>query len=239
MRATLTFGILASIIIAPVFAGGDDPRAIIDKAIEASGGSTNLAKHKSASWKDKGTYYGMGDGQPYTGSSAIEFPDRFRMEVDDVFMIVFDKDKGWVKSQAGVTDMTAEQLQVQIRNFRGGWIASLLPLADKGFELKSLGAVKVKDRETSAVQVSRKDYPEVKLYFDKMNHLLAKSEFRTTDFDLKKEVLMEYYYSDHRAVDGAKVPHRIDIHREGKIFVEGEMFDVRTGANDPKAFARP
>ena len=153
----------------------------------------------------------MGDGLPYTGSSAIEFPDRFRLEIDGVFTIVLDKDKGWVKSQAGVTDMTAEQLEVQLRDHRAGWIASLLPLGDKAFALTSLAAVKVKDRDASAIQVSAKDYPEVKLYFDNANHLLAKSEFRTNALDLKKEVLMEIYYSDFRAVDGAKVPHKIDM----------------------------
>src|SRR5437868_15187557 len=44
-----------------------DARAIIDKAIKASRGEEILDKYKAETLKEKGTYYGMGNGIPYTG----------------------------------------------------------------------------------------------------------------------------------------------------------------------------
>src|SRR6516162_5757230 len=51
---------------------GEDGRAIVAKAIKAAGGADNLAKHKSATFKGKGTYYGMGKGLPYSGNYAFQ-----------------------------------------------------------------------------------------------------------------------------------------------------------------------
>lgn len=38
-----------------------DAWALVDKAI---GGAKRLAKYNAATWEEKGTYYGMGDGLP-------------------------------------------------------------------------------------------------------------------------------------------------------------------------------
>ena len=88
-------------------------REIIDKAILAGGGEAKLAKFESAIMKEKGTYYGMGKGLPYTSVVHMKRPDRFKMEVEGVFTLCLDGDKGWMKSDKAVTDMPKEELQVQ------------------------------------------------------------------------------------------------------------------------------
>src|SRR5208282_5412821 len=96
--------VCASLVLGSLLAGvglvrsGDDKdaRAIIAKAIKAAGGEAKLAKLKASTWKEKGTYYGMGDdGFPYTANYAIQWPGQFRLEVEGVFTIVLDGDKGW------------------------------------------------------------------------------------------------------------------------------------------------
>src|SRR5436190_23643162 len=93
--------------------GDDDGRAIINKAIKAGGGEAKLAKFDSVIMKEKGTYYGMGEGLPYTSVIHMIRPDRFKMEIAGVFTICLDGDKGWMKSDKGVMDLPKEELEVQ------------------------------------------------------------------------------------------------------------------------------
>jgi hypothetical protein len=131
-------------------------------------------------------------------------------------------------------------LALQIHNHRVNLIARLLPLKDKAFQLKAMGEAKVGGTVAQVVQVTRKDYPEVKLYFAKDTGLLVKTEYRTKaqeeDF---KDVTQTTDYSDYRAVDGAKVPHKIAMKRDGQIYIEAEVTELKTGKIDPKVFGKP
>src|SRR5262245_22370935 len=73
----------------------DQARAIVDKAIKAMGGEEKLAKFKNHTWQMKGTYYGQGDGLPFTASYAASFPDKFRFEVEGFMIVVLNGDHGW------------------------------------------------------------------------------------------------------------------------------------------------
>ena len=217
-----------------------DARAIIDKAIQAMGGEANLVKHNSATWKEKGTYYGMGEGLPYTSKMAVQWPMQFRMEIEGVFTIVLNGDKGWMHTGGETTELDKEQLAQQISDQRAGWISHLLPLKDKAYQLKTLGESKVGKQTALVVQVTRKDYPTVKLFFDKTTGLLLKNEFRTKAAEQKfLEVTQEIYFSDHREVDGAKVAHKVVLKRDGKLFVEAEISALKAGKVDDKVFGRP
>jgi hypothetical protein len=218
-----------------------DGRAVIEKAIKAAGGEANLAKIKAATWKQKGTYYGMGEGLPYTGEYAAQWPGQFRMEIENAFINVFNKDKGWTLAGGEVKEMSKEQLAVQQHDGKVSWMNTLLPLMDKAFEFKSMGEAKVGKEPALVVKVSRKDYPTVTMYFDKKTHLLVKSEYTTKAADLEfKEVKMEANYSDHKDVNGIKMPHKTVLHRDGKIFVEAENTEIKAlGKLDDKVFGRP
>src|SRR5262249_29297540 len=99
------FGWSTAAVLALAFAAttkaddADQARAIIDKAIKAVGGEEKIAKFKTQTWKNKGTYYGMGDGVPYTAIYAVSWPDKSRFEVEGGFIIsVLDGDKGWMQA---------------------------------------------------------------------------------------------------------------------------------------------
>ncbi len=217
-----------------------DCRAIIDKAIKAAGGEEKLSKHNAQTWNEKGTYYGMGAGVPYTGKYAVQWPGQFRMEIEGVFTIVLDGDKGWIMSAGGTMELTKEQLQEQKEEQYHGWVTTLLPLKDKAFELKPLGESKVGDRPASGVRVSRKDHRDVNLYFDKDNGLLLKRESRVKDQESGKEVDQVVSYLDYKEVAGMKHPTKIVMKRDGKQFVEAEVIDFKPMEKlDTSDFAKP
>jgi zinc protease len=245
MRKTLGILIVGPLLLllsgtAPA-GGDDDARAIVAKSIKATGGAAKMAKFKATTFKVKGTYYGMGDGLPFTGNYAVQWPMQLKMEIEGIFTIVVNGDKGWMKSGGVTNDMSKEELALQKHNQRAGWIATLLPLEDKAFDLTALGEVKVDKLTALGVKVTRKDYPEVKLYFDKATHLLIKAEFRSKSPEENyKDATLETYYSNFKEIDGVKVPTTVITKRDGKLYVESEVAEMKAaGKLDASMFDRP
>jgi hypothetical protein len=218
-----------------------EARAIIDKAIAAVGGKDKLARAKHMTWNEKGTYYGMGDGLPYTGHYAMQWPNQFRMEIEGVFTMVVNGDQGWLKSDKGTIEMPKEMLASQKEDLYGGWVASLLPLENKAFTLAALPETKIADHAAVGVKVSHKDRSDVELYFDKEKGLLVKSTFTTHDPEKKnKEVKQEVLFSEYKEFDGIKLPTKLVIKRDGKLFVEAASSDFKMPEKvDEKLFAKP
>src|SRR5262245_7999818 len=94
------------------------------------------------------------------GVYYIQYPDRFRMEILNVFTMVVSGDKGWMEQGGDATPMEKEQLANAIQDQRARWISSLLPLKDKAFKLSKIESVEVDKKPALGVKVTRKDYPE-------------------------------------------------------------------------------
>src|SRR6185503_2550966 len=110
-RTQLVAGMLAVCYSLAGVAHADDQAdalAIVAKSIKATGGEEKLAKYNAQTWKETGTYYGMGAGLPYTGNYAAQWPKQFRMEIETVFTIVINGDSGWVQAAGETNAMTAE-----------------------------------------------------------------------------------------------------------------------------------
>jgi hypothetical protein len=220
-------------------------RAIVDKAIEASGGAKKLAQFNSESFSEKGTYYGMGDGLPYTGKYCFRWPDHVRVEIEGVFTTVVAGDKGWVKSEQGLTEMSKEQLDNEKRNLHGGYVASLLPLSDAAYTLTKVADAEIEGRPAFGVRVSKQGMPDVTLYFDKRSGLVVRCDevVRPTPNEVGKEkgeVKQETYLSGYKEFSGCKLPTKIVVKREGKLYVDAEMTDMKpVDKFDDTVFSKP
>ena len=217
------------------------PAGIIDKAIKATGGEDKIKKFKTHTWKVKGTYHGMGNPIEFTGTYAVDWPDKFRAEIEGYAIIVLNGDKGWMQTMGETKEMDAEQLAEQKESNYAGYVATLLPLKDKAYTLTPLGEVKVGDRPAVGVKVSSKGHRHVELYFDKDTNLLIKSQTRVKSREQEgKEMDQESLYADYKEMDGAKVPMKVTINREGKVYVESESTDVKpVDKLDDSTFGKP
>jgi hypothetical protein len=215
--------------------------ALVNKAIAAVGGAEQLARFNASTWNEKGTYHGMGQALPYTGQFAVEWPGRFRMEINNVFLIVLDGDQGWVKTGDQTREMTNEQLAEQKEQHYSGWIATLLPLREKEFKLSRSGEREVADKPALGINVAREGHRDVQLWFDQETGRLVKSQCTVKSEELGgKEVAQEVFYKDYRAVDGIQAPMKIEIQRDGKPFVEAESTGLKHHERlDASVFAKP
>jgi hypothetical protein len=201
----------------------DKARKIIAAGIEAAGGADNLSKFNVSTWNEVGVFYGMGDGLPYRGKMAVQWPHQFRMEVAGVFTLVLNGEKGWIIMGDRSRPMTANELAEQKEQHFSAW----LPLRDAGFELTALDEGDVDGRAATVVKVSRDGHRDVTLYFDKETSLLVKSVQMVKPMGQGKEVRQEVYYRDYSDMDGARIPVTIDMRRDGKRFVEARIKDLR------------
>jgi outer membrane lipoprotein-sorting protein len=239
--AMLVSGLVALAFVVPVRAeDSGDAKGVIEMAIKAAGGEEKLAKIKAMTWKEKGTFYGMGDGLPYMGTYAVQWPDKYKMEIENVFAIVVNGDKGWVK-QGDATDMSKEQLDEAKEERYAGYVSTLIPLKDSAYNLALIGEAKVADHPAVGVKVTHAGHREVKLYFDKESGMLVKMEHNVKDeMQGGKEIDQASIFSDFKDVDGVKLPHKVLIMREGKKFVEAEDFDIKPAEKlDAGVFAKP
>jgi hypothetical protein len=217
-------------------------RAVIDKAIQATGGEEKLEPLKSQTWMEKGMFYGLTpNGLPYGAKMAIEWPDKARMEFIGFMTIVLNGDRGWTDQRGTVTAMPKDQLDEQKGQQYCGHVTMLLPLKDKNFTLSLLGDSTVDSQAATGVQVSHKGHRDVKLYFDKKTGLLSKSEWQVKSQEQDgKEVKQEIWYQNYKAMNGIQVPMKIVMKHDSKPYVEAEIFNVKLGAKiDPKLFEKP
>jgi hypothetical protein len=218
-----------------------DLRKVIDKAMKAMGGEEKLGKYKAHTWKGKGKYYGMGDGVDYTASGSIQFPDQYRLEIENVFTLVLNKGKGWVVANGQTTEMDKDQLEEQKEELYANWVTSLVPLKDKAYKLTAVGDAEVDKRPAVGIKVSRAGHQDINLFFDKDTGLLVKTERRVKAREQGgMEVNQETWMSDYKDVEGIKVALKFTIKRDGKLFVEGEDSDLKLLEKlDDSVFAKP
>jgi hypothetical protein len=249
--------VAAFLVIAPLVTGSTAPadetpaaqaRRVVEKALRALGGKDRLAAVKAATFKAKGKFYWLGAGTDFTGEMAVEGLAKARTVMTLEFMgkkqtiiAVANGDKGWVKANDLVTDIDQKTLAVQMGDH--GHItemAMLLPLprGDKGIALSPAGDSKVGDRPTTGVEIARKNYSTVRLFFDKETALPLKLEWKAAVQG--KEETHDILLGDYREVGGLKVAMRLTARRNGKVFYEYEVSDFRiVDRLDDKLLARP
>jgi hypothetical protein len=186
----------------------------------------------------------MGDGLPFTGHFAFQWPDRFRMEIEGAFVLVVDGDKGWTKSGNGdVKEMNKDEMAFQKESLYAQAVMRLMVLKEKEkeFTIAMLDATKVDSKPAVGVKVSHKGHEDIKLFFDKETNLLVKVELRVKASEHGyKEVTQETFLKDWKDVDGIKVVQKVVDKREGKLYIEEEVSDVKYLEKvEAKLFAKP
>ncbi len=250
MRGTMS--LLTAAAVALLGAGparADDAKALVDKAIKAVGGAEKLAKYKAETYKGKGKFYGMGEGIDFTGEWAMQLPDRMRVKIDVdangmqlAIVRVANGDKVWMSFNGTTTEVDDKDEIAETRDgLHHNWVASLLPLKDKAFTLALVGEEKVGDRPAVGVKASHKGRRDINLFFDKEKGLLLKTVTVAKGRDTGgKEVTQETLYSDYKEEDGIKRPRKVVINRDGKVYIESEMTELKPHEKlDDATFAKP
>lgn len=224
-----------------------DAGALIDRALKAMGGEANLTRLQAATWKGRGTYFGLGQSISYAGDWAVQPPERARIAIQGEFrgqpfsrVLVINGNKGWIKLNDQVEEMNKETLAEEKQRLYANWVASLAPLKDPAFELSLVDDKRIGEQACDGVKVKREGQREVILYFDKKTSFLVQSETRVKDVLSGMEYQQEVRYSNYRLVEGIRRAMKIEVRWDGKKFAEGELSDFKPSEKlEAKLFAEP
>lgn len=225
-----------------------EARAIIEKAVEAHGGQERLTKLRAVTIQFQGKFHGAGDGVEIAGEVIGYGPDRHKLDLQfrvggETVRVVsaLVGEGGWIQIGERTRDLTKGELAEARDLAYIGWVTTLEPLLrDAAFRFSPLGELKVGDRTTTGIKVSRKGRHDLDLYFDKESRLLLKAEGTVTERSGGKPVTEETVFEDYREVRGTPRPHRFFVRRNGKPFLEAEVtgYQLAEGLDDD-VFARP
>jgi hypothetical protein len=227
---------------------GDEARALIEKAIKAHGGAAKLAAVKATQTKGKGKIFSPMEF-PFTIDLSSQPPDKFKMVLDAEIngmnipiVQVFNGKKGWVSVMGKTMNLDEKDIQEFHQQAHVEKVTDLVSLKDKSYKLSQLGEMKVGDHDAVGVQVTKKDFRDVNLYFDKKTHLLIKAEYRAVEPIGKQEVQQEKFYYNYKAGPGGiQVPGRMVVNNDGKKFLEIEISEMTPMEQpfDDSVFSKP
>jgi hypothetical protein len=235
--SALFAGCLAAIVGGS--ARADQPvelKALVDKALKAMGGADKVSKLKTSSWKGKGTLLIDGTSVPYTEESATQQPDQFRFEMELDFngqklnqILVIDGDKGWIKVANQTTDMP-KNVRSALKDYFYALGLAMNPAGflDKEVKLAPLGEIKVGDKTAVGIQAVRMGRRDVNLYFDKDTGLPLKIDLTAGRLEDEMEVSFEFLFNEYKDFDGAKVCTQMTWKRDGKVYLEREVSEIKT-----------
>lgn len=228
----------------------DEPaeiKAVLDKAVKALGGETALNQFRAATWKGTVTFRELGRPVRYQGEWALQPPEQARMVMTGVFdgqkfqrELVINGDQGWTRTADVTEEMDRETLTEDKERLYAAWIASVAPLREQDFQISWLGESKVNKQATVGLQVAQAGHRDVKLYFDKKNGLVLKSETRIKDRPDGTEHTLETFYSDYQEFGGVKHAMRVKVKVDGKPGATAEFTDFQPREKlESSLFARP
>lgn len=242
--------IVAACTMCPGVAAADEAgRAVVQRAVEAHGGPAKVAKLRVMRIKVEGAMT-VAAGQPPVPlviEDWWQIPDQYkttsRLELDGKRVTqtqAIDGQAGWLQVGGQVQDMPKEAVAEMREQKYAEDLDRLGFLADRSFEVTSLGEARVGDRPAVGVVVKSKGHRDVKLYFDKASGRVVKREHPVLDGATGKEVVQAVVFGDYRETDGVPCYRTLTAYRDGKTFFEGRVVEVEFFERlDEKVFAKP
>ncbi len=229
-----------------------DPKAIIEKAIEAHGGKKQLEKYPAAKVSFTGEMSIMGNNATVTGTNTSD-KGKIKIELELAIagqtikiLQMANGDKTMVRVNVGGMNIDAPVTEAQREELKQATlyaeVMSIVPLHDgKRFELKSLGSETIDKQKLDVVEVTIKDIKRsVKLYFDEKTHLLmqvSREGILPGDMNDKKGNLTTVL-GDYKKVDDIMVPMKIVSKVEDEVFMTAKVTEhTNLEKIDAKEFA--
>jgi hypothetical protein len=211
----------------------DAARTIVEKAIEAHGGSA-LDKYPAGKAKVKGVIILRGSEFPFTMERVFQMPGRLKATSEVVSQnirrtITYFVNGNSITAVAGGLSQELPQSQVQelrtavyVEN-----LTRLTPLLDdKKFKLATASEKPISGQSAVGVVVSSEGHKDVRLYFDPKTYLLVALERPGYD-EQGKPVEHQEIYGSYREANGLKYSTKTLIKQNGKRYLESEILDFK------------
>jgi hypothetical protein len=216
---------------ASILREGDDPSAVLRKALHAHGGK-ELARWKAGYLKYKlaGQFK---PGVELTVEETYQLPDRLRREISmqtgngkKIDSTVFLRDgKQRRLLRQGESDSAQPATSQEERPLTIVFLLDLLQ--DPETRLAPAKPQYVHGQPAAGLNVERKGAPAFTVYFDKATALLAKAEEPIVTSGARQATVLEIYYSDYQEHDGVRLPVRTTVMRQQEMLIEASLLEAQ------------
>src|SRR5713101_3392954 len=188
-------------------ARGQEAGKIVDQYVKAAGGGKALARIQTLTIE--GTFTG-GDGKSGTYTLDTKLPNRYYSELlvgEKNLIEAYNGKSAWHQSAAGELGTLVGPEGMQLEAAAQYYNSRLLNLKKSKITLALVGHAQVRGRDAVQLEVTTATGVKRQVFFDSQTHLIVKEA--ATVGGVEEEIL----YDDYRAVDGVKLPHKIELHR--------------------------
>jgi outer membrane lipoprotein-sorting protein len=229
--------VLLSTLLLPLFQGtvhAQEAAKIVDQYIKAVGGSKALSKIQTETLE--GTFSNPADGKPSTYTFSLKLPNRYYTEFvlgDKNLIEAYNGKSAWHQTPSGELSTVLGQEGQQLEAASLYYNSRLLNLKKSKLAIALLGHAQVRGKDALQVELTTSTNIRRELFFDPQSHLLVEESGPIAGLD------EEIFYDDYRAVDGVKLPYKIELHRGSDTYSIGVTQAAINGTIGERTFDFP
>lgn len=212
MRRLLCFASLLLLLVFVRLACAQEPAKIVDQYVKAAGGGHALSNIRTLSLE--GTFT-TDDGKSGTYTLDTKLPNRYYMELvlgDQNLIEAYNGKSAWHQDASGELGTLIGSDGMQLEAAAQYYNSRLVNPKKEKIALALVGSAQVRGKEAQEVEVTTATGMKRRVFFDPQTHLIVKES--ATVGGVEEETL----YDDYRAVEGVKLPGKIELHRGGAKF---------------------
>jgi hypothetical protein len=180
---------------------------IVEQYVRAAGGSRALAGIQTLTLE--GTFT-SDDGKTGTYTLDTKLPNRYYSELligEKNQIEAYNGKSAWHQNAAGELGTLVGPEGMQLEAAAQYFNSRLLNLKKSKITVALAGHAQVRGKDSQQLEVTTATGMKRQVYFDPQTHLIAKEA--ATVGGVEEEIL----YADYRAIDGVKLPYKIELHR--------------------------
>jgi hypothetical protein len=185
----------------------EEPGKIVDQYVKAAGGAKALSRIQTLTLE--GTFTSE-DGKTGTYTLDTKLPNRYYSELvagEQNLIEAYNGKSAWHRNSAGELGTLVGPEGMQLEAAAQYYNSRLLNLKKNKIMLAFAGHAQVRGRDSLQLEVTTATGVKRQVFFDPGTHLISKEV--ATVGGVEEEIL----YDDYRAVDGVKLPYKIELHR--------------------------
>jgi len=188
-------------------ARAQDAGKIVEQYLKAAGGTRVLARIQTLTLE--GTFT-SDDGKMGTYTLDTKLPNRFYSELmagEKNLIEAYNGKSAWHQNAAGELGTLVGPEGMQMEAAAQYYNSRLVNPKKSKIALAFVGHAQVRGRDAVQLEVTTATGVKRQVYFDPQTHLIVKEAAKVGG--VEEEIL----YDDYRAVDGVRLPYKIELHR--------------------------
>jgi len=186
-----------------------EPAKIVEQYVKAAGGGHALSRIRTLSLEGAFT---TDDGKAGAYTLDIKLPNRYYMELlvgDQNLIEAYNGKSAWHRDASGELGTLVGSDGMQLEAAAQYYNSRLVNPKREKMAFAFVGTAPVRGKDALELEVTSATGMKRQIFFDPQSHLIVKEA--ATVGGLEEEIL----YDDYRAVEGVKLPNKIELHRGG------------------------